>query len=77
MTETMEQLKVQLERLPSQERAELAHFLLCSLEQEVDVDAEAAWEAELARRVADMQSGNVTRLVPYPTRPLGAAHRQR
>ena len=59
MTETMEQLKVQLERLPSQERAELAHFLLCSLQQEVDTDADATWEAELARRVADIQSGKV------------------
>ena len=59
MTETMEQLKVQLERLPSQERAELAHFLLSSLEQEADADADAAWEVELARRVTDIQSGKV------------------
>jgi putative addiction module component (TIGR02574 family) len=59
MTETMEQLKGQLERLPSQERAELAYFLLCSLEQEVDADADAAWEAELARRVTEIQSGKV------------------
>ena len=59
MTETMEQLKGQLERLPRQERAELAHFLLCSLEQEADADVDAAWEAELARRVVDIQSGKV------------------
>jgi putative addiction module component (TIGR02574 family) len=59
MTEIMEQLKGQLERLPSQERAELAHFLLCSLEQEAEADVDAAWEAELARRVADIQSGKV------------------
>jgi putative addiction module component (TIGR02574 family) len=59
MTETMEQLKGQLERLPSQERAELAHFLLRSLEQDADADVDAAWEAELARRVADIQRGKV------------------
>ena len=59
MTATMEQLKEQLERLPSHERAELAHFLLCSLEQEAEADVDAAWEAELARRVADIQSGKV------------------
>jgi putative addiction module component (TIGR02574 family) len=59
MTETMEQLKGQLERLPSQARAELAYFLLCSLEQEAEADVDAAWEAELARRVADIQSGKV------------------
>jgi putative addiction module component (TIGR02574 family) len=59
MAETIEQLKMQLERLPRQERAELAHFLLCSLEQDTDADADAAWEVELARRVADIQSGKV------------------
>jgi putative addiction module component (TIGR02574 family) len=59
MTEPVEQLKVQLEQLPRQERAELAHFLLCSLEQEADADADAAWEVELAQRVADIQSGKV------------------
>ncbi len=57
MTETVEQLKEQLGRLPNQERAELAHFLLCSLDQEVDADVDAAWEIELARRVADIQGG--------------------
>ena len=57
MTDTMEKLKTQLGRLTNQERAELAHFLLCSLEQEDDGEIEAAWEAELARRVADIQSG--------------------
>jgi putative addiction module component (TIGR02574 family) len=57
MAEAMEQLKGQLEQLPSQARAELAHFLLCSLEQDVDTDVAEAWDAELARRVADMQSG--------------------
>ena len=45
-----------------QERAELAHFLLCSLEQEAETDVDAAWEAELARRVADIQSGKVVGL---------------
>jgi putative addiction module component (TIGR02574 family) len=59
MTEMMEQLKGQLEQLPSQERAELAHFLLCSLEQEAEADVDAAWEVELARRMADIQSGKV------------------
>jgi putative addiction module component (TIGR02574 family) len=57
MTEAVENLKVQLGRLTSQERAELAHFLLLSLDQEEDVDAEAAWEVELARRVTDIKSG--------------------
>jgi len=63
MADTMEQLKVQLEQLPSSERAELAHFLLCVLEQEIDKDAGVAWEAEPARRVTDIQSGKVVGIV--------------
>ena len=59
MEETVEQLKGQLGQLPRQERAELAHFLLCSLEQEAEAEADTEWEVELARRVADIQSGKV------------------
>ncbi len=57
MTEIIEQLKGQLEQLPSQAGAELAYFLLCSLEQEADTGVAEAWDVELARRVADIQSG--------------------
>lgn len=60
MTETMEKLQGQFAQLTSQERAELAHFLICSLEREEDVDVEAAWEVELARRGADIQRGKAT-----------------
>jgi putative addiction module component (TIGR02574 family) len=63
MTATVEQLKSQLEILTTQERAELAHFLIRSLDQEEDPGAEAAWEMELARRMADIESG---RLVGKP-----------
>src|SRR5713101_8587542 len=53
----LEQLKSQLGLLTPQERAELAHFLLLSLEEEADEGVEAAWEAELARREAEIKSG--------------------
>jgi putative addiction module component (TIGR02574 family) len=59
MTETVEKLKGQMEQLSSRERAELVYFLIRSLEPEEDADADAAWEVELARRVADIQSGKV------------------
>ena len=39
-----------------QERAELAHFLMHSLDEDVDTDAEAAWDAELARRMEEIRS---------------------
>lgn len=59
MTEVVEQFKSQLQHLSPHERAELAHFLLVSLEPE-DEGAPEAWEAEIARRVADIRSGRAT-----------------
>ncbi len=56
MSETVTRILAQLDHLSQQERAELAHAVLRSLEPE-DADAEAAWEEELARRVARLQSG--------------------
>jgi putative addiction module component (TIGR02574 family) len=56
MSEIAERLKSELSQLLPKERAELAHFLLHSLD-EVDPDAEAAWDAELAKRIQEIQSG--------------------
>jgi putative addiction module component (TIGR02574 family) len=58
MTEAAEKLKAQLSQLSMQERAELAHFLIHSLDEAVDADAEAAWDTELARRMEEIRSGN-------------------
>jgi putative addiction module component (TIGR02574 family) len=60
MTNAAERLKPQLSRLTPQERAELASFLLDSLDAGADPDAEAAWDAELARRLAEVTSGTAT-----------------
>ena len=57
MTEAVESLKSQISHLSSQERAELAYFLIHSLDDGVDADAESAWDAELARRMAEITSG--------------------
>lgn len=57
MTTTAESLKVQLEQLSQQERAELACFLIGSLEAEADPEAEAAWDWELDRRGEEILSG--------------------
>jgi len=48
----------QFAALTHQERAELAHLLILSLDQEEDADAEAAWDAELARRGVEIKSGS-------------------
>jgi len=46
--------------LPMEARAALADSLLESVDREVDEDAEAAWQREIARRVAELDSGAVT-----------------
>jgi len=46
--------------LPAEARAALAGSLLDSLDAEVDADAEAAWQREIQRRVAQLDSETVT-----------------
>jgi putative addiction module component (TIGR02574 family) len=51
--------------LPTEARAALAGSLLESLDDtEVDEDAEAAWAAEVNRRVAELDSGAV-KTIPW------------
>ncbi|MFL5330142.1 MAG: addiction module protein [Gemmataceae bacterium] len=56
MSATVDQLKSQAVTLTSAERAELAHFLLKSMEPR-DEGVEAAWKIEITRRVADIRNG--------------------
>jgi putative addiction module component (TIGR02574 family) len=58
------QLLVEALRLPEAERAALAGELIESLETEVDADAEAAWSAEIRRRVENLNTGRA-RTVPW------------
>ena len=52
-------------RLPNHERAELASRLLESLEPVfADADIEAAWTAEIKRRIDDLNSGKV-KAIPW------------
>lgn len=57
MTETAERLKSELAHLSLQERAEIASFLILSLDEEVGAEAETAWDEELAQRVEEIKSG--------------------
>jgi putative addiction module component (TIGR02574 family) len=43
--------------LPSEERAELAHELIVSLDNVMDKEVETAWDAEIERRVKEIKSG--------------------
>lgn len=60
MSQASDLFASQLAQLPTHERAELAHLLLQSLDDSQDADAEAAWEQEIARRVAEIESGRAS-----------------
>jgi len=47
-------------KLPPEARAAIAGSLLDSLDQSPDPDAEAAWEAEITKRIRDLDGQNVT-----------------
>src|SRR6267142_7034296 len=51
--------------LPDGDRANLAARLIDSLDNTFDEDAEAAWDAEIAKRVAELDAGKV-KTVPWP-----------
>jgi putative addiction module component (TIGR02574 family) len=44
--------------LPENERAALAHDLIASLDGPADTGAEQAWEAEITKRLDELEAGN-------------------
>jgi len=52
-------------RLSERERADLAASLIDTLDQQVDEDAPSAWDAEIARRTAELDAAMV-RPIPWP-----------
>lgn len=59
MTEDEANLLEAALRLPPEARAALAGSLLDSLDEALDQDAEAAWEAEIAKRIKELDSSSV------------------
>jgi len=51
-------------KLPPSDRGALACQILDSLDEGVDEGAEAAWDREIAKRVAEIDNGQV-KLVPW------------
>jgi putative addiction module component (TIGR02574 family) len=62
MADLVSELAERARALPPEDRARLAEELLASLAPGGD-DVEAAWDAEIRKRVAEVESGSV-RLVP-------------
>ena len=59
MSRTFTDLWKEASDLSEKDRADLAGLLLESLEDEPDEDVEAAWAAEIERRVAELDAGTV------------------
>jgi len=57
MTKTAENFKVELAQLPVQDRAELAYFLIHSLDEGVDDNVFDDWDRELIQRLAEIYAG--------------------
>lgn len=51
-------------QLPDCERAELAAWLIESLDRGIDDDVDAVWDAEIKRRIEELDRGAVT-AVPW------------
>lgn len=59
MSRTFVELWKEASELSEKDRADLAGLLVESLEGEPDEDVEAAWAAEIQRRVAELEAGTV------------------
>ena len=57
MTALAEKLKPQLTTLSSADRAELASYLLESLDGPTDANADQAWATELLQRAGEVRTG--------------------
>lgn len=60
MTKPMAAVLAEALRLDEDARAELAAELLASLDGPPDPDAEKAWDAEIERRVAAIEAGDMS-----------------
>jgi putative addiction module component (TIGR02574 family) len=47
-------------KMPARERAEIAQRLLESLDRQMDVNVESAWQSEVEKRIAELDTGQVT-----------------
>ena len=63
MPTLLEELSKKAQTLTVEERAQLAQELLESVDRDADPDVQAAWEAEIANRIAKYERGEA-KLIP-------------
>jgi putative addiction module component (TIGR02574 family) len=59
MSTRFEDIEKEAQRLPADDRARLAEVLLESLQKSPLADVSAAWDAEIAQRVAAFERGDL------------------
>lgn len=62
MADLVEELSRKARALPTEDRIRLAEEILATV-QEVDAEVEQAWDAEIRRRIAEIDNGTA-KLVP-------------
>ncbi len=62
MSSLVEELSLKARALSAEDRVRLAEELLATV-QDVDAEVEAAWEEEIRRRIAEIDSGTA-KLIP-------------
>ena len=59
MVEEVRKIMEQALKMPARERAEIAQRLLESLDRQMDMNVESAWQSEVERRISELDSGQV------------------
>ena len=60
MPDLVAELSERAKVLPPEDRARLAEELLASLEESPSPEVDAAWDAEIQSRIAEVEAGTVT-----------------
>ena len=63
MSSIFDEITQKARSLPSEDRARLAEDLLSTLQEDLDPDVEAAWDAEIRRRLDEVDAGHA-KLIP-------------
>lgn len=59
MSMTLDQIEAEVSRLPEEERLQLVNRITSHLGTGMEKDVEAAWAAEIRKRIADLKSGSL------------------
>jgi len=59
VVEEVRKIVEQALKMPARERAEIAQRLLESLDRQMDMNVESAWQSEVERRISELDSGQV------------------